>query len=67
MGEVSFLFDLYLSICYCFWYDNILTVTLTAYILDSLKPFEDIGNVNRLRKGPETIKRWLYTLLDSFV
>ena len=28
--------------------------------LDSLKHFEEIGNVTRLRKGPETIKRCFY-------
>ena len=30
-------------------------------MLDSPKPFEDLGNVTRLRKGPETIKRYFYT------
>ena len=32
----------------------------TVCILDSLKPLEEIGNVTRLRKGPETIKRCFY-------
>ena len=41
-----------------FWYHNIITGSLTDCILDSLKPLEEIGNVTRLRKGPETIKRW---------
>ena len=54
----------YLSLC--FWYQNIITGTLTNCILDSLKPFEDIGNGTRLRKGPETIKMCIYTLLNSF-
>ena len=49
-----------------FWYHNIITGTLTDCILDSLKPFEEKGNGTRLRKGPETIKRWFYTLLNSF-
>ena len=49
-----------------FWYDNIITKTLTDCILDSLKPFEETGNVTRLRKGAETIKRCVYTLLNSF-
>ena len=49
-----------------FWYQNIITGTLTDCILDSLKPFEEKGNGTRLRKGPETIKRWFYTLLNSF-
>ena len=65
MGEVSFWFDTDLSICHCFWYENI-TGTLTDCILDSLKLFEEIGNVTRLRKGPETIKGCFYTLLNSF-
>ena len=39
----------------------------TDCILDSLKPFEEIGNVTRLRKGPETIKRYFYAFLNSFV
>ena len=38
----------------------------TDCILDSLKPCGEIGNGTRLRKGPETIKRCFYTLLDSF-
>ena len=68
MGEVSFSFwfDLDLSIYHCFWYDNIITGTLIDCILDSIKPFGEIGNVTRLRKGPETIKRCFYTLLNSF-
>ena len=49
-----------------FWYQNIITGTLTDCILDSLKPFEEIGNVTRLQKGPETIKRCFYALLTSF-
>ena len=38
----------------------------TVCILDSLKPFEEIGNVTRLRKAPETFKRCFYSLLNSF-
>ena len=49
-----------------FWYHNIITGSLTDCILDSLKPFEEIGKGTRLRKGPETIKRCFYTLLNSF-
>ena len=33
----------------------------TVCIHDSLKSFEEIGNVTRLRKGLETIKRCFYT------
>ena len=66
MGEVSFWFDLLEYLSLYFWYDNIITGTLTDCILVSLKPFEEIGNGTRLRKGPETIKRWFYTLLNSF-
>ena len=36
-----------------FWYQNIITGTLTDYILDSLKPFEEIGNGTRLSMGPQ--------------
>ena len=49
-----------------FWYQNIITGTLTDCILDSLKPFEEIGSVTRLQKGPETIKGCFYALLNSF-
>ena len=66
MGEVSFWFDLLEYLSLYFWYD-IITGTLTDCILDSLKPFEEIGNGTRLRKGPEIIKRCFYTLLNSFV
>ena len=50
-----------------FWYHNIITGPLTAYVLDSLKPLEEIGNVTRLRKGPETIKRWFIRCWIHFV
>ena len=38
----------------------------TVCILDSLKPFEEIGNVTTFRKAPETFKRCFYALLNSF-
>ena len=45
---------------------DIITGTLTNCTLDSHKPIEEIGNMTRLTKGPETIKRCFHTLLDSF-